>query len=359
MTKVLLVVGARPNFMKADSVLRALKAYPKFRTKLVHTGQHYDNVMSKVFFEDLGLPHPDIYLGVGSGTHASQTAKIMVAFEEVVKRERPDLIVVVGDVNSTLACALVAAKGIVPLAHVEAGLRSFDRTLPEEINRVVTDVLSDILFTTMPDANENLSREGYSKEKIYFVGNTMIDTLLRHKAVAQNLGTPEKLGVSPGSYLLATLHRPHDVDDPGRLRAFLEALVEAPLPVVLPVHPRTEKAAREAGLDGLLDKAGATRPLGYLDFLSLQMHAAVVLTDSGGVQEETTALGVACLTLREKSERPVTVSHGTNRLIGMNPSRIVPEVERTLEKPPVIEQGPPMWDGHAGERIAAVLDRLF
>ena len=359
MTKALLVVGARPNFMKADSVLRALKAYPKFETKLVHTGQHYDNAMSDIFFEELGLPHPDIYLGVGSGTHATQTAKIMVAFEEVVERERPDLIIVVGDVNSTLACALVAAKGVVPLAHVEAGLRSFDRTLPEEINRIVTDVLSEILFTTMLDANENLLREGHPKEQIYFVGNTMIDTLLRHKAAAQKLGTPEKLGLSPGNYLLATLHRPYDVDAPERLRALLEALLEAPLPVVLPVHPRTEKAACKAGMDSLLDKAGATRPLGYLDFLSLQMHAAVVLTDSGGVQEETTALGVPCLTLRDNTERPVTVSRGTNRLIGMDPSRIVAEVERTLAEPPVVEEGPPMWDGHAGKRIAAVLDGLF
>ena len=359
MTKALLVVGARPNFMKADSVLRALGVYPKFETKLVHTGQHYDAAMSDIFFEELGLPHPNIYLGVGSGTHATQTAKIMVAFEEVVEKERPDLVIVVGDVNSTLACALVAAKGVVPLAHVEAGLRSFDRTLPEEINRIVTDTLSDVLFTTMMEANENLLHEGHPKEQIHFVGNTMIDTLLKHKAVAQKLGTPEKLGLSPGGYLLATLHRPHDVDAPDKLRALLEALVEAPLPVVFPVHPRTEKVAREAGMDGLLDKVGATRALGYLEFLCLQMHAAVVLTDSGGVQEETTALGVACLTLRDNTERPVTVSRGTNHLIGMDPSRIVSEVERVLEDPPVVKEGPPMWDGRAGERIAAVLDRLF
>jgi UDP-N-acetylglucosamine 2-epimerase (non-hydrolysing) len=359
MTKALLVVGARPNFMKADSVLRALRAYPKFETKLVHTGQHYDTTMSDVFFKELGLPRPDIHLGVGSGTHSTQTAKIMIAFEEVVERERPDLVIVVGDVNSTLACALVAAKSTVPLAHVEAGLRSFDRTGPEEINRIVTDVLSDILFTTMLDANENLLREGHPKEQIYFVGNTMIDTLLKHKAAAQKLATHEKLGLSPGGYLLATLHRPDNVDDPEKLRTILEALVKAPLPVVLPVHPRTEKAARNAGIVGLLDKVGATRTLGYLDFLSLQMHAAVVLTDSGGVQEETTALGVACLTLRNNTERPVTVSRGTNRIIGTEPTRIVPEIEMTLKEPPVVEEGPPMWDGRAGERIAAVLSRLF
>ncbi|MBV9452556.1 MAG: UDP-N-acetylglucosamine 2-epimerase (non-hydrolyzing) [Rubrobacter sp.] len=359
MTKALLVAGARPNFMKVDPVLRALRAYPRFQMKLVHTGQHYDPAMSDVFFKQLGLPHPDIYLGVGSGTQASQTAKIMVAFEEVVHREQPDLVIVVGDVNSTLAAALVTAKAVVPLAHVEAGLRNFDRTLPEEINRMVTDTLSEILFTTMVEANENLLHEGHPKEQIYFVGNTMIDTLLRHKATAQNLHTLKKLGLSAGKYLLATLHRPHDVDAPENLRAILEALVEAPLPVVFPVHPRTEKVARRAGMDTLLDKAGAMQALGYLDFLSLQMHAALVLTDSGGVQEETTALGVRCLTLRENTERPVTISRGTNRLIGKDPSRIVEEVERAIEEPPVMEEGPPMWDGHAGERIAAVLDRLF
>ncbi len=353
------MAGARPNFMKAAPVLQALRAYPKFETKLVHTGQHYDDAMSNVFFEELGLPRPDVYLGVGSGTHATQTAKIMVAFEEVVERERPDLIVVVGDVNSTLACALVAAKGVVPLAHVEAGLRSFDRTMPEEINRIVTDALSEILFTTSMDANENLLHEGHSKEQIHLVGNTMIDTLLEHKVTAQKLATHQKLDLAPGGYLLATLHRPANVDAPEKLRAILETLVEAPLPVVFPVHPRTEKAARDAGIGGLLDKVGAVRPLGYLDFLSLQMHAAVVLTDSGGVQEETTALGVACLTFRENTERPTTISRGTNRLIGTEPSRIVPEVERTLKEPPVVAEGPPMWDGHAGERIAAVLDRLF
>jgi UDP-N-acetylglucosamine 2-epimerase (non-hydrolysing) len=325
----------------------------------VHTGQHYDNAMSDVFFEELGLPRPDVYLGVGSGTHATQTAKIMVAFEGVVEKEHPDLVVVVGDVNSTLACGLVAAKGSIPLAHVEAGLRSFDRTLPEEINRIVTDALSEIFFTTSMDANENLLREGRPKEQIHFVGNTMIDTLLKHKAAAQKLATPEKLGYAPGNYLLATLHRPNNVDSPEKLRAILEALVEVPLPVVFPVHPRTERVARDAGMEGLLGKAGATRPLGYLEFLCLQMHAAVVLTDSGGVQEETTALGVACLTFRDNTERPVTISRGTSRIIGTEPARIVPEVERTLEKPPLIEEGPPMWDGHAGERIAAVLDRLF
>lgn len=359
MAKVVLVAGARPNFMKVAPILQALGAYTKFETRLVHTGQHYDDTMSKVFFEELKLPRPDIYLGVGSGTQADQTAKVMIAFEEVVRRERPDLVVVVGDINSTLACSVVAAKGVVPLAHVEAGLRSFDRAMPEEVNRLLTDAVSEVLFTTSADADENLLREGHPEERIHLVGNTMIDTLLEHRAAAERLATHEKLDLQSGGYLLATLHRPSNVDAPQKLRAILEALVEVPLPVIFPVHPRTEGAARDAGMSDLLERVGATRPLGYLDFLSLQMHAAVVLTDSGGVQEETTALGIPCLTFRKNTERPVTISQGTNRLIGADPTRILPEVERTLKDPPGVEEGPPMWDGRAGERIAAALDRLF
>ncbi len=359
MTKVLLVAGARPNFVKVAPVLRALGAYPKFETKLVHTGQHYDDAMSKVFFEELELPDPDIRLSAGPGTQVRQTANVMVAFEEVVATQSPDLVVVAGDVNSTMACSLVAAKAVVPLAHVEAGLRSHDRSMPEEVNRLVTDSLARILFTTSSDANENLLREGHLAESIHFVGNTMIDTLSKHEAAARKRAIRAELGLPPGGYLLATLHRPANVDDPEKLRTILGALAEAPLPVVFPLHPRTEKSARDAGLDDLLDKAGATPPLGYLDFLSLQMSAAVVLTDSGGVQEETTALGVACLTLRENTERPVTISHGTNRLIGVDPARVLPEVQRALEDASPPGEGPPMWDGRAGERIAAVLDRLF
>jgi UDP-N-acetylglucosamine 2-epimerase (non-hydrolysing) len=355
----MLVAGARPNFMKVAPVTRALEAYPRFDVKLVHTGQHYDEALSATFFEELELPLPDLYLGVGSGTQATQTAKVMVAFEEVVERERPDLVIVVGDVNSTLACGLVAAKGAVPLAHVEAGLRSFDRTMPEEINRIVTDSLSEVLFTTSTDADENLLREGHPPEHIFFVGNTMIDTLLHHKAAATATTVLEERFLEPNGYVLATLHRPANVDDPEWLRAILLALAEAPLPVVFPVHPRTYNIAEQYGLKGLLDAAGAIPPQGYLDFINLQLHASVVLTDSGGVQEEATALGVPCLTFRENTERPVTISHGTNRLIGTNPSDINPEIERVLESPPSAKANPPLWDGRAGERIAGVLDRLF
>ena len=359
MIRVLLVAGARPNFMKVAPVLRALEAYPRFETKLVHAGQHYDDAMSGVFFDELDLPRPDLYLGAGSGTQAAQTAKIMVAFEEVVERERPNLVVVVGDVNSTLACSLVAAKATVPLAHVEAGLRSFDRSMPEEINRIVTDSLSQALFTASRDADENLLCEGHSHKNVHLVGNTMIDTLRTHEPAARERAIRVELGLAPGGYILVTLHRPANVDDPEKLRDILAALAQAPLPVVFPVHPRTRNAARSAGLGDLLERAGATRPLGYFDFLNLQMGAAVVLTDSGGVQEETTALGVVCLTLRDNTERPVTIDMGTNRLIGSKPARILPELERALEDPPLPRKGPLMWDGCAGERIAAVLDRLF
>jgi UDP-N-acetylglucosamine 2-epimerase (non-hydrolysing) len=359
MVRALLVAGARPNFMKVAPVMRALAAYPRFDVRLVHTGQHYDEALSTVFFDELGLPRPDLYLGVGSGTQATQTAKVMIAFEGVMEEENPDLVVAVGDVNSTLGCSVVAAKAGTPIAHVEAGLRSFDRTMPEEINRVVTDSLSEVLFTTSADADENLLREGHTKKQIHFVGNTMIDTLLRHKAAATATTVLEEGALEPDGYVLATLHRPANVDDPERLRAILLALAEAPLPVVFPVHPRTRSVAERFGLRGLLDAAGAIQSQSYLRFVNLQLHAAVILTDSGGVQEEATALGVPCLTFRENTERPVTISHGTNRLIGTDPTDIGPELERALKDPPSAKATPPLWDGCAGERIAAVLDRLF
>jgi len=352
--EVLLVAGARPNFMKVAPVMRALEAYPGLGVRLLHTGQHYDAEMNGVFFRELGLPRPDVYLGIGSGTQAEQTAGIMVEFERALADEAPDLVVVVGDVNSTLACALVAAKAGVGLAHVEAGLRSFDRTMPEEVNRVVTDSVSDVLFTTSEDADENLLREGHDGARIRRVGNTMIDTLLRHREAAGALAVHERLGLERGGYALVTLHRPSNVDDPGRLEEVLEALVGLPLPVVFPAHPRTRGVAAEAGLEALLEEVGAVRPLGYVEFLSLQMGAAVVLTDSGGVQEETTALGIPCLTFRENTERPVTITHGTNRLIGTDPERIPAEVKRALAEP-TTGRVPPLWDGRAGERIAAVL----
>jgi UDP-N-acetylglucosamine 2-epimerase (non-hydrolysing) len=358
MVKILIVAGARPNFMKIASLVRALEPYSRFEVKLMHTGQHYDEAMSMVFFEELGLPRPNLYLGVGSGTQATQTAKIMVACEGVIEEEAPDLMVVVGDVNSALGCSIVAAKAGTTVAHVEAGLRSFDRTMPEEINRIVTDSLSEIFFTTSADADENLLREGHKSEQIHLVGNTMIDTLLQHKAAAVALSL-EQESMNADGYILVTLHRPSNVDDPERLRAILLALADLPLPVIFPVHPRTRHVAEQTGLDGLLSPAGAIAPVGYLQFLHLQIHAAVVLTDSGGVQEETTALGVPCLTFRENTERPITITHGTNRLIGTNPARILPEIEEMLHNTPIVGEGPPLWDGRAGERIAEVLNRLF
>ena len=359
MKKVLLVAGARPNFMKVAPVIRALKPYPKLQVSLVHTGQHYDPALSGVFFKELGIPAPDLFLNVGPGTQATQTAKVMVAFEAALHEDPPDLVVLVGDVNSTLGCAVVAAKAGVPVAHVEAGLRSFDRTMPEEINRLVTDSLSDVFFTTSADADENLIREGHGPANIHFVGNTMIDTLLLHKPAAATGAVLRERSLDPGGYVLVTLHRPSNVDDPSRLRSVLLALAEVPAPVVFPVHPRTRRVAEKAGLQDLLVAAGATGPSGYLEFLSLQLHAAAVLTDSGGVQEETTALGVPCLTFRDNTERPVTITHGTNRLIGTDPAGIPPHIQKTLQSPNPAGDGPPLWDGRAGERIAATLNQLL
>jgi UDP-N-acetylglucosamine 2-epimerase (non-hydrolysing) len=317
--------------MKIAPIMEEMAKYPEqFQQVLVHTGQHYDVNMSRIFFEELGIPRPDLYLGVGSGSHAEQTARIMVEFEKVVSGERPDLVVVVGDVNSTMACAIVAAKLWVPVAHVEAGLRSFDRRMPEEINRVVTDALSDYLFTTCQDANENLRQEGIPEEKIFFVGNVMIDTLLKHKEQASALAVPGQYGLEPGKYAVVTLHRPSNVDEPTVLKGILETLGEIAkrLPVIFPAHPRTQERIREFGLGDLVQspklpvtrssgeeqesKAWLMEPLGYLEFLGLMADAGLVLTDSGGIQEETTILGVPCLTLRENTERPITVTEGTN-----------------------------------------------
>jgi UDP-N-acetylglucosamine 2-epimerase (non-hydrolysing) len=359
MAKIILVAGARPNFMKVAPVMGALATYPRLETILLHTGQHYDAKMSQVFFEALGLSAPDIHLGVGSGTQASQTAKVMVEFEKVLAEERPDIVVVVGDVNSTLGCSVVAAKAGVPVAHIEAGLRSFDRSMPEEINRLVTDSLSEVLFTTSADADANLLREGHAASSIHFVGNTMIDTLLKHRSTALASPAYKKMGLEEGEYILATLHRPANVDDPENFRAVLEALAEAPLPVVFPVHPRTRKVSEEAGLNELLERFVCVPPQGYLEFLSIQAGAKLVLTDSGGVQEETTVLGVPCLTFRDNTERPVTVTHGTNRLIGTDPYRISEEIELTLKSPPDFKEAPTLWDGRASKRIAAALDDIL
>lgn len=361
MTKeIICVVGARPNFMKMAPILQGLRSYPGLSAYLVHTGQHYDEEMSRVFFGELGLPKPDRDLEVGSDGHAQQTARIMTRFDEVLAERNPAMVLVVGDVNSTLACSLVAVKRGIPTAHVEAGLRSRDRSMPEEINRLVTDAISDLFFATSPDAVENLVAEGVPSGKIHLVGNPMIDTLRQHLPAARARHAAERMGLIEGNYLLVTLHRPSNVDQPELLQGIVRALDEvgARVPVVFPVHPRTR--TRIAQLD---QRPGPNvkicDPLGYVEFLSLQASARFVLTDSGGVQEETTALGIPCLTLRANTERPITISEGTNRLLGNDPSSIVPAANAILDGGPVTPRCPALWDGHAGERIAAVLnDRM-
>ncbi|MGI8606579.1 MAG: non-hydrolyzing UDP-N-acetylglucosamine 2-epimerase [Gaiellaceae bacterium] len=355
-TDVLLVVGARPNFMKAGPVAAAARA-AGLSCRMVHTGQHYDDELSRIFFEELELPAPDVHLGVGSGSHAEQTARIMLGFESELLRLRPSVVMVVGDVNSTLACGLVAAKEHFPVAHVEAGLRSFDPRMPEELNRRLTDHLSSLLYTTSRDGDENLLREGIPADRIVFVGNPMIDTLLRFRGPASRRNVIARLGLADNGYALVTLHRPENVDDPETLRLLVGALREVSrrLPVVLPLHPRTAARLRSLDLDrAIADDPGfvVTEPLGYLDFTGLMAKARVVLTDSGGVQEETTVLGVPCLTLRTSTERPVTVSHGTNRVVGTDPTRVLAETLAILDgKATSAARIPELWDGGAGERI--------
>jgi UDP-N-acetylglucosamine 2-epimerase (non-hydrolysing) len=357
-SEVVCVVGARPNFMKMAPILEALKAHPSIRPFLVHTGQHYDAEMSRVFFDELGMPKPDRDLEVGSDTHGRQTGRIMIAFDDLLQGRDTRLVLVVGDVNSTMACSLVAVKRGIAVAHVEAGLRSRDRGMPEEINRIVTDSVSDLLFATSPDAIENLAAEGVSREKIHLVGNPMIDTLRRHLPAARSRATQARKGLPERGYAVVTLHRPRNVDDPSGLRGILVALQDLArrIPVVFPVHPRTAERIRQTGFhaDGNLH---LREPLGYLDFLALMDGARFVLTDSGGIQEETTALGVPCLTLRGNTERPITVTQGTNRLLGEDPATILPAAEPILDGS--VSQGrcPELWDGHASERIAAVLGR--
>ena len=352
MPRIILVAGARPNFMKVKPVLDALEARGA-EVVLVHTGQHYDAAMNDVFFADLGLRPPDRHLGTGSGSHAEQTARVMTAFEPLVDELAPDAVVVVGDVTSTLACALVAAKAGVTVAHVEAGLRSRDWSMPEEVNRVVTDRLSELLFAPSPDGVDNLHAEGYHDDQIHLAGNVMIDTLYANLDRALASDVLHRHGLTPGGYALATLHRPANVDESGMLAGLLRALGEVArsLPIVLPVHPRT--AARLESV-GLPENIRLIPPAGYLDFIALQASARIVLTDSGGVQEETTALGVPCLTMRDSTERPITVTEGTNVLVGRDPSRIVETANRVLDSPPV-KRSPALWDGHAGDRIADVL----
>lgn len=353
-----MVVGARPNFMKMAPVIEEVgrRGLPQL---LVHTGQHYDTRMSDVFFRDLEMPQPDVYLGVGSGTHAEQTAKIMLAFEKVCEEKTPELVVVAGDVNSTLACALTAAKLHIPIAHVEAGLRSFDRTMPEETNRVLTDHVSDLLFTTEPSANENLQREGIDPQKVFFVGNTMIDTLRRHldKALARCPWATHHL--QEGQYGVVTLHRPSNVDNDSAIQVLTTALARLStfIPLIFPIHPRT-LAHGEAFWRAIESpNLKLVEPLGYLDFLGLMARARVVITDSGGIQEETTALGVPCVTVRPNTERPVTITHGTNRLVPANEHALI---AAALEHRQTDGNSlPDLWDGQAAARIAGVLERWY
>jgi len=355
--RILHVVGARPNFMKVSPVLRALQSRGEFDQTLVNTGQHYDENMVQVFFDELDIPLPDVNLEVGSGTHAQQTARIMIQFEETVLEYEPNLVLVYGDVNSTVAAALVCSKLEIPVGHVEAGLRSFDRSMPEEINRVITDRISDILFTPSEDGDVHLLREGVQKEKIHRVGNVMIDTLVRLLPRAEDRQVRSAVGIaSADPYAVVTLHRPSHVDGGDRLTALMQALgsVAEMVDVVFPVHPRTRRR-----IDSLTIEAPPgvrlVEPLGYIDFLALQRDASVVVTDSGGIQEETTFLGVPCLTLRENTERPITIVKGTNTLIGTDLSRLPREVALVLDRDKPETAIPELWDGHAGERIATVL----
>ncbi len=356
--RLVVVAGARPNFMKIAPLMHELARRPRFETCLVHTGQHYDKAMSESFFQELGIPEPDVNLGVGSGSHAEMTAHVLMAMEKVLLERKPDAVVVVGDVNSTVAATLAAAKLEIPVAHVEAGLRSFDRGMPEEINRLMTDVVSHWLFTTEPSGDENLRREGVPEEKIHFVGNVMIDTLQANLARARELDTLERLGLEPGGYVALTLHRPSNVDEEAQLRALFGVLEEIhqELPVVFAVHPRT-RAAIERLLDGREPALRLIDPLGYLDFLRLMSDARFMLTDSGGVQEETTVLGVPCLTMRENTERPVTITDGTNVLVGSDAERIRAEARKILDGQGKKGRIPDGWDGHAAARIVDVFER--
>lgn len=361
--KLLCVAGARPNFMKIAPILREMKKHQSLQPKLVHTGQHYDNKMSDVFFKELQIPAPDIHLNVGSGTHAEQTAEIMKRFEAVVLQEKPDWVVVLGDVNSTLACSVTAAKLHVPVAHVEAGLRSYDRTMPEEINRLVTDAIAEVLFTTEKSGNENLLKEGKSENQIYFTGNVMIDSLvfakpqINQSQVSTDLQLPEK------SYCVTTLHRPSNVDNPKTLAKIFEIFdaIQNQLPVVFPIHPRTRKMIETFGLSDKVSKMKNLKlvdPVGYFDFVHLTAHAKMAITDSGGLQEETTYLGVPCLTMRENTERPITIEVGTNTLVGSDERLIYSKVDEIIKGTYKKGNIPELWDGRAAERITEVFSKL-
>jgi UDP-N-acetylglucosamine 2-epimerase (non-hydrolysing) len=358
--KIINIVGARPNLPKIAPLIREMEKHPNIKPILVHTGQHYDDQLSDIFFREMSIPAPDVNLGVGSGSHAAQTAEVLRGIEPVLLEYKPDIVLVVGDVNSTIAVALAASKLGIRVAHVEAGLRSFDRTMPEEINRILTDALADYLFATEQDAVDNLLKEGRPRESIFLVGNVMIDSLLcfREKALQSRIG--EELGLSDDGkwqkYALLTLHRPSNVDSPENLAKLLDAMdsIAAEIPIIFPVHPRTKQRITDAG-SSRHPNLRLIAPLGYLNFLCLLSHASFVMTDSGGIQEETTVLGVPCMTLRENTERPVTISQGTNQLVGTDPSKISAAAKSLLFEGKTEHKIPPLWDGHAAERIVGEL----
>ena len=355
--RVHLIAAARPNFMKVAPLWHALSRAPEFTPVLIHTGQHYDPNMSDAIFADLGLPQPDHHLGIGSGSHAEQTGRVMIAYEQVALADRPDWLIVVGDVNSTLACALVGTKLGVPVVHLEAGLRSRDRTMPEEINRLAVDAICDVLWTPSPDADENLLAEGVAPSRVTAVGNIMLDSYELVRPAIEAAGVAVQLGLAHGSYGVVTLHRPSNVDEPGQLRRLVEALEAArqQIPIVFPVHPRTRARLDATRLIVRLEHAGVRllEPQPYVRFMSLVSGAAVAITDSGGIQEETTYLGIPCLTLRDNTERPITITHGTNRLV--NTETLASALAQALAEPPTARKRPPLWDGRTAERCLADL----
>lgn len=362
--KIANIVGARPNFMKIAPIHRRMQRANGFEPILIHTGQHYDEKMSKTFFIDLEMPQPDVYLGVGSGTHAEQTAAVLVKMEKILIEHKPDLIIVVGDVNSTIAASMAAAKLHIPIAHVEAGLRSFDRTMPEEINRILTDTISDYLFVTEQSGLDNLKAEGVADDKVFFVGNCMIDSLVEHLDKASQLNTLDQYHLSPKSYAVATLHRPSNVDDIavlGKIFSTFE-VIQQDMPIIFPIHPRTRKMLNTFGLEdqvAAMSNLVLTEPLGYLPFLQLMSQARLMITDSGGIQEETTFLQVPCLTLRQNTERPVTVAQGTNQLVGMEPDKILAGYNHAMNSSFEEATIPPLWDGAASDRIVSKIRELL
>lgn len=361
MIKIISVVGARPNFIKIAPLDRAFKSYPEVRHMICHTGQHFDNNMSIVFFEELEMPVPDFYLGISGGSHAVQTAGIMVEFEKILIKEKPNLVIVPGDVNSTMASALTASKLNIPVAHIESGLRSFDRTMPEEINRIVTDLLSEYLFVSESSGLANLKREGIDERKIFFVGNIMIDSLVYYQTKINNSGIREKLKINEKKYCLCTFHRPSNVDNHENLNAIIDLLNELSekFTVVFPMHPRTRQIYNKYKLNKLGPNLVITEPFGYIDFLHLLANSELVITDSGGIQEETTYLGIQCITVRDNTERPVTVEIGTNHLTGTDLARVRETTERILNG--AVKRGniPDLWDGNTAKRIAGIIVNEF